>query len=360
MPRTRKRIPTAKLHRPSGQARLRIDGREIYLGRWESQQARQRYDEIIQAYLANGRRLPLEPRPVSSELTVTELWVRYWKEHVTVYYRKDGKPTSEQATIKAAIRPLRRMFGTLPADQLTPKRLKEYRQAMIRRWSLHCLNDQVSRVKRMFAWATEEELVPGTVYHALMAVKRFKPGRSGARELPPVQPVPDATVEATLPHLSPLVADLVRLQRLTGARSGELVSMRGADVDRGPDVWRYTPARHKTEHHGKRRVIFIGPQAQQILGPYLIKAGTGPLFIARNGKPIRRDSINQAVARACKMAQVETWHPHQLRHARATELREKFGLEESAAVLGHSDLKVTERYAQRSLEKAAAVMRTVG
>ena len=47
--------------------------------------------------------------------------------------------------------------------------------------------------------------------------------------------------------------------------------MRPADVDRSGDVWRYTPAEHKTEHQGKRRVVAIAPRAQAILLPYLLR-----------------------------------------------------------------------------------------
>ncbi len=45
-------------------------------------------------------------------------------------------------------------------------------------------------------------------------------------------PVDDSIIEATLPHLQPVVADMVRLQRLTGARPGEICSIRPADVNR--------------------------------------------------------------------------------------------------------------------------------
>ena len=31
------------------------------------------------------------------------------------------------------------------------------------------------------------------------------------------------------------------------------------------------PATHKTEHHGRQRVVFIGPQAQEILRPYSLR-----------------------------------------------------------------------------------------
>ena len=63
------------------------------------------------------------------------------------------------------------------------------------------INKQVGRIKRMFAWAVEEELLPVSVHQALLRVKGLKKGKSQAREKPAVRPVPDAFVEAVLPHV---------------------------------------------------------------------------------------------------------------------------------------------------------------
>ena len=39
------------------------------------------------------------------------------------------------------------------------------------------------------------------------------------------------------------------------------------DVDQTGTVWRYRPQSHKTEHHGRERVVFIPVQAQAIIAP---------------------------------------------------------------------------------------------
>lgn len=51
--------------------------------------------------------------------------------------------------------------------------------------------------------------------------------------------------------------------------------------------WVYTPAEHKTEHHGRQRTIYLGPRAQKILLPFL-KPGTGTfLFSAQEAEKER-------------------------------------------------------------------------
>jgi hypothetical protein len=70
------------------------------------------------------------------------------------------------------------------------------------------INKQIGRIKRMFAWAVEEELVPATVHQALVCVKGLKKGKGEAREKPRVQRVPDAFIVEVLPHLASVASVL--------------------------------------------------------------------------------------------------------------------------------------------------------
>ncbi|NQW46567.1 MAG: hypothetical protein HQ464_02235 [Planctomycetes bacterium] len=64
MSRKKDAIPVVRSHR--GLARVRLDGREFYLGRFGSPEARAKADRLIAAWLAHGRRLPVEePQPAS-------------------------------------------------------------------------------------------------------------------------------------------------------------------------------------------------------------------------------------------------------------------------------------------------------
>jgi integrase len=126
------------------------------------------------------------------------------------------------------------------------------------------INQRVGRIVRMCKWAVSEELVPETVHRALATVRGLEKGRTEARKGKPVLPVPEAFVEAALPHVPPPVRAMIRLQRLAGMRPGEVCLMRPCDLDTGGGVWLYRPRRHKTEHRGKDRVIALGPKAQEV------------------------------------------------------------------------------------------------
>lgn len=54
------------------------------------------------------------------------------------------------------------------------------------------------------------------------------------------------------------------------------------------------------------------------------------------------------------------WHPHQLRHNKATEIRREAGLDAARVVLGHRSPQITETYAEIDVNKAAEVMARLG
>jgi integrase len=214
------------------------------------------------------------------------------------------------------------------------------------------------------------------------------------RESKPVKPVPEAFVDAVRPYVSRKAWAMVELQRLTGMRPDEVCIMRTCDLDTSGRIWTYRPSVHKTEHHGRERVVHLGPQAQTVLRPWLRTNLLAYLFSPREAmeeksaerrrerrspltpsqlarkrkaKPERcpgdvydTRSYYHAERQACRRADVPSWHPNQLRHNAATRLRREFGLDVARAVLGHSSPAVTEVYAELDGMKAAAAMERVG
>ena len=64
--------------------------------------------------------------------------------------------------------------------------------------------------------------------------------------------------------------------------------LRPCDLTLGNDVWLYCPESHKTEHHSRNRVIAIGPQAQEVIRPYLLREKTAYCFSPRESEEKRR------------------------------------------------------------------------
>lgn len=123
----------------------------------------------------------------------------------------------------------------------------------------------------MFRWAAAEGLVSPAVPQLLSLIPSLLQGRTSDRETGPLLPADDELVDSGLPHLPEVVADVVRLQSLTGARPSETCEITPGDVDGSKDVWEYKPKSHKTEHNGHSRAIFIGSKTQEILLRYLVR-----------------------------------------------------------------------------------------
>ena len=141
-------------------------------------------------------------------------------------YVKDGEPTSEPDNIQQAQRPVRELYGTVDARDFGPLALKAVRQAMIGAAGVGPSSTGKSTGSSGVRLGGQNELVPIETYQALASVAGLRRGRTEAREKPPVRPVPDKVVERVLPHLSPTVATMVRVQRLAGMRPQEVILMR--------------------------------------------------------------------------------------------------------------------------------------
>jgi len=279
------RTPKFRHHKASGQGFVELNGRRLYLGRYELPETRQRYHQTVAEWLAAGRQLPVP----HDEITVVELCARFM-DHALAYYRApDGRPTGELDGIRQAIRPLVDLYGDALAARFGPLALMAIRQKMIGLgWCRSSVNHMIGRLKRVFRWAVEQELVKGDVWHALNAVQGLRRGRSDAPESPPVAPVPQAHIDAIAPHVSRQVWALVQLQLLTAARAGELVVMRPVDLDVSGRVWLYRPERHKTAHHGHGRTVYLGPRAQEICGRFLARPVGAFMFSAAEAEEERQ------------------------------------------------------------------------
>lgn len=312
MPRSKSLKPKYCRHKASNRAFVVLDGRFIYLGRYGTQDSHDLYDRLIGEWIARGRQTPLkatdQPNGPSAptSVTISSLISVYWEHAKSYYVRADGTPTHEIKTLRYALRPLRRLYGPTPAAEFGPLKLKAVRQEMItpsapladgatvrRGWSRRYINQQISRIKSMFRWATENEMIPPSVHHGLLAVRGLKKGRSDARETEPVKPVENDLVGPVLACVSRHVAAMIQLQRLTGMRSGELVILRACDLQTDGPVWTYHPSQHKTQHHGHQRVIHFGPQAQAILQPFLRSDPQAFLFPPAEAERERLEALHR-------------------------------------------------------------------
>lgn len=360
-----RRVPSYRLHKASGQAIVTIAGRDHYLGKHGTEASRRAYDALVGRWIAGGRAAVEEP---DRGATVVEVIEAFWT-WAQGYYRKDGKPTSQISILRPALASLNQLYGDTPAAEFSPSRLKALRDSWVAEGASRSgANRRTSVVKQCFTWAVEHEMAPGSVSHALRAVRELSYGRTTAPERPKVLPVPRDQIDATMPFLKPREAALVRLQLASGMRPGEACIIRPADIDRSATVWAYKPGRHKTEHRGKDRIVFLGPEARLILEPWLAKAKHPGEYLFRGGggtrwdpaRPLRESTYYRAIEKACRKAGVEKWAPNRLRHNAGTNIRARYGIEASRILLGHSSAVTSEIYSEVDEKKAREIIEEVG
>jgi len=105
---TIRRSSSGQSSRSTGQACVRINDRDFYLGKFDSEDSRQRYDDLIGKWLA-------DQDPQGLRLTLDDLCLLYIAHGDTYYRKPDGRPTGEARNVRAALRPLLVLFGTTRA-----------------------------------------------------------------------------------------------------------------------------------------------------------------------------------------------------------------------------------------------------
>jgi integrase len=421
MGRPRNPVPAYRHHRRSGKAGVDVydaKGRKTSVtlpGLFGSEESKAEYQRLLNLLQECGGRLPAKHiARQTGDTTISELILRFFDEKVAIdYVNAHGKPTTEQSCFRQALKPLGRLFGPTIVREFDAAALESVRQSMITGswmnaderkllekqrkpvgWSRGNINKCISRLRSMFRWAVLKKLIPASVVTDLECLPPLKPGRGGTRESKPVFPVAVEVVEATLPHLPPVVRDMVRFQLWTGCRPGEMCAMRSGDIDRSGTVWLYTPRSHKTAHRGHVRTIAIGPKSQLILRQYfkpdagedfmfspaeqaeiikavkraLRKSKVQPSQVDRrmpNAKRVPGNSFdvrgyNHAIRRACKKAGVEHWHAHRLRHTAALLIEREYGAEAARAVLGLKTLNMTLHYSGIDAKRASEIAAKVG
>lgn len=408
------RIPSYRLHKASGQARITLNGREVYLGVYGTKESKAKYHRIIAEWLASGRSPSYGVS--QSERTITEVLAEYVK-FARDYYGEG--PNSDLHRVKPVLRVVKQLYGTEPAISfgplqyeavrvklqepytvkrraVKPKGKRPAKQKIVRKLrSRTYINSLMKRLRAVFRWAASKSLVPASIHQTLSTIEPLKAGRTTAPEREPVKPIADEIVDKTLPHLNHVVKAMVQFQRLVGCRPGEVCKIKPSMVDRSSDVWEIHIDKHKTAHRGKQRVIYVGPQAQEILKPFLLRGEDDYCFSPAEAERRRREdqheqrttplscgnkpgsnkkrkptrtpgqcyttgSYGRSIRYACEANGIETWAPNRLRHSAGTRYRKEFGLEAASVILGHSEVGVTQVYAEADRAKAIEAARRLG
>lgn len=414
--RPRNPTPPKRWHKHAQQWYVKLDGVFHYLGK-DEKVAEEKRRRLVGERLLHGAPLPRATRQAA--VSVAEALEAYLL-HVT-----PKQAAREFARTQRAVGAVLELYGSTAAGEFDQLGLQAVRAHLLHQedrrskkapkpLSRRYVNHLVKALQQAWTWLESQKLVPNGASAALRTVKALRSG-DGGRETKMVLAVPPEVVTATLPYCSPVVAAMIQVQQLTGARPGELVILRPRDIARSPgekiqvqlpdgaaiavagitvgtiNVWVYAPPTHKTRYRGKYRLIAIGPKAQAVLAPFWERDALAFVFSPREamdalretkgyrktyapkrtpGKQYTTQSYGKAVGQAIRRGNRERarqgleplpdWRPNQLRHAAGTLAGEESDRDTTAAVLGHATPDMSAVYAEQAVLKAAILMARIG
>ena len=399
-------IPSYRRH-SSGNARVTINGKDHLLGPFGSEQSHQAYVRVLAEYF--------ESKAAVADTKLGTVLAAFHK-FAESYYAGG----SEAAKFKIALAPLFDLYSMVDASEFGPKQFRACRGHLAKQdLTRQHVNKIMRRVVSFIKWAVSESLIPSENLTAIQSVAPLKVGRTHLREAEPIEPVPVDVVEATMKHMPKVVSDMLKFQLLVGCRPGEVCALTPRFIDMSESVWQIKLPKHKTAYREKKRIIYVGPQAQVILKPYLDRdpdaccfspveamqqriatraaarktppnQGNRPGYTNRTRERAKNNSrpkcqvtqryttstYGQSIAYACRLAfpapkeldeqATKKWHadhrwsPNQIRHTAGTLIRKRFGLEAASVILGHSEITVTQIYAEQDRETAINVVSQIG
>lgn len=270
----------------------------------------------------------------------------------------------------------------LRAERKSPGTLKSYGDG-VRRFLAWCASNGVEpvldrrTVGRFVADLLDAGAEPATARSRHLALRRFSAWLVEEEELPRDEllglkpPKLDTKVVPVLTtdQLAALIkacrgVDLrdrrdeaiVRLMAETGARAGEVVSMRVPDVDLSGGA-----ALVRRGKGGTGRTIPFGPQTGRAIDRYLRArrahrlAETPVLWLGDRGKAFTYYALHKSLKWRAELAGIDTFHPHMLRHTAASRWLAAGGSEGGLmAVAGWSRRDMIDRYTRSTAADRAA------
>src|SRR4029450_1740764 len=154
--------PAYLLHKPSGQARVRINGKDHYLGPHGSKESWQAYHQLLSDECGTAA-TALKIKGTGNRLSVAQLALQFM-EWAKGYY---GPKSAQVYCIKSALRPLERgQWHQLPISEFSPLKLQQVVEQRVldgdwrdnkttkgRNLCRSTVNATLRRLKPMFRWS---------------------------------------------------------------------------------------------------------------------------------------------------------------------------------------------------------------
>lgn len=301
----------------------------------------ERLEREILNKLEAGPTSPEKPdvKPKEEVPTLSEFWPDFLSHHVTV----NNKPSERHAKLGIFKNHLLPAFGAMRLSEISARDIERYKAAKLddtagKAFSAKSINNQLAVLRTILRTAMNWQVILSVPFY-----REIKLPEQTMRYLTPEESF--RLIQAADGQFQVMVA----LALNTGLRIGELIGLKWTDIDL--EIGRLVVNRNDWKgiiglpKGGKRREIPLNGTATRYLKS-LIPASFEWVFHRTEGSRLTHAICRRPIHKACRLAALEPFQWHTLRHTFAAQLVSKgVSLRAVQILLGHANQATTERYA---------------
>jgi len=260
--------------------------------------------------------------------------VEYSEEYLD--YQENVKQIRSFVRTRACVGHFTRFFGDRKLSDITAVDIDVYKQK------------RLSEGVKQNTVARELVVIRNLFYHAASRNKFFGKNPVAQSGIPSVNDKKERVLtideEKRLLDASPkYLKDAIQLALNTGMRRGEILGLRWDWIDFNENL--ITLPQTNTKNQEMRKVPVNQLIRKILLERKLLSGGSDFVFPSEESRTGHIYWLNRSFKRACRLADIEGLRFHDFRHTAATRLVEAgIPLHVVAKLLGHSTVKITERY----------------
>lgn len=239
-----------------------------------------------------------------------------------------------------------------PVYEVSPEAIRTEHNRMSQEISPSTANRYLATLKALFTFAENNGHIDYTVLHGIRKVRMFEENNERQRYLT----VNEYHKLIKACNESPCIdlTDIINFAIFTGLRQANILGCRyDSHIDIENGLLKYTAAEVK----GKRAHIIPIASILENMIRRRPRGLTSPYLFFRHGQPYTRFQIDHYFKQALSEAKIKDFRFHDLRHTLASWLAMSgAGANHIQQILGHADLKMSQRYTHLSVEhKRAAI-----
>lgn len=283
-----------------------------------------------------------------AEIDAEPVSTKAFREVATEYLAQRRLRSDDTRSMKSQVRVLTAAFGDLPVQDVTSRAIERWMATRLDQGvSRATLNRNRAALSVIFEWAIREGDHPGP--NPIRAIRPFREGIGRTRYLSAEEAA--RLLMASPPHLKVVLM----LALHTGGRLGELLRLTWADVDLEAGVVTF---RRETTKARRTRHVPLSDELRAFLSSRCGRSDEP--VCSYNGRPLRYVSTSfQRARRKAGLGPDVVFHS--TRHAAASFFVQRGGsIYDLQNILGHSCIRLTERYAHLSPEHLRSCAKFLG